>query len=739
MTDTHTIIRTTPSQTVAQTLQQQLDYILHQAMQLMSTDAAAIWLVDENTGEPYSARQLGLPEPFVCAGPDPTAGHVRMCLASEGTLSVDISAEMATGHTCPCGQAGLCRAMYAPLTVQGRALGAIGVYSKSTRQFSAEDQRLLRVFVRMAGLAIDRDRLYQEASNQLAELKTLSMASEALNVPTDRRGLLRVILDRAVAILDVDACLLVFVDASGHVSEQHASGFLGATPYDTNAAENLARRLISENRVMATWDISRSSLPVDKGMISAEGFVSAASAPLLYQGQALGVLHLYTREQRGFEERALRLLHTFANQAATAVENARLFEEWVRAETDRRILQQSQQWATMLAELHRAAQALGATLNMERVVDILCREALHFGGAEMLSISMMDTTGKLSQLVRAEGFDEKVVTELRKVQGGRDFADLVLSGETIVVDDVASNLTLPCSPVLNSENIRSCAIFPLTSRGRVIGALTIYHRARHNFEPEIVEGLSLLAHYAGSAIQNSLLYEQELEAQRQKDEFFSLVTHELRSPLTSIRGYAQLMMRRLPPEADEVLRRSAVTVVEQSRRMQELVDNLLDLSRLSLGRFALDKTEVDLANLARQVVESLKVTSAHHTLHLIAPESLMVVCDAQRIHQVLENLIGNAIKYTPGGGPVEVTVTSSTAEAEVSVRDQGIGIGPEHLPHIFERYYQAEMVGGAKAGLGVGLNVCQEIVLAHGGRIWAESEPGKGSTFHFTIPRQDIL
>jgi signal transduction histidine kinase len=703
-------------------------------MQLMSADAAAIWLLDDATGELYSARQLGLPGIFVCAGPEPSAGHVHQCLSFGGTLAVDISAEMSAGRDCPCGQAGLQRAMYSPLTARGRSLGAIGVYSKTSRQFPADDQRLLRVFARMAGLAIDRDRLYQEASNQLLELKTLSLASEALNVPTDRRGLLQVILDRAVALMDVDACWLVLVEPTGNVFEQHTKGFNGVRPYDIQAAESLGRQIINANRVMATWDISRSTLPVDRRMIAAEGFVSAASAPLVYQRQALGVIHVYTREQRAFEEHALRLLFTFANQAAAALENARLFEEWVRVETDRRILQQSQEWATTLAELHRAAQELGATLVMDRVIEILCREALHLGKAELLSISMMDATGKLSRLTRAEGFDEEVVEELRKVQSGRDFADLVSPGEMIVVDDIANSRQLPCTPVLQSQNIQSCAIFPLTSRGRVIGALTVYYRQRQTFEPEVVEGLSLLAHYAGSAIQNSLLYQQELEAQRQKDEFFSLVTHEIRSPLTSISGYAQLMLRRLPPEGDAILRRSAVTIVEQSRRMQELVDNLLDLSRLSLGRFSLDKMKVDLAGLARQVVESLQITSAHHTLHLTAPEHLLVICDGQRIHQVFENLIGNAIKYTPGGGPVEVIVTPGETEVEVSVRDQGIGIGPEHLPHIFERYYQGETAEGARAGLGVGLNVCLEIVQAHGGRIWAESEGGKGSVFHFTLP-----
>jgi PAS domain S-box-containing protein len=219
---------------------------------------------------------------------------------------------------------------------------------------------------------------------------------------------------------------------------------------------------------------------------------------------------------------------------------------------------------------------------------------------------------------------------------------------------------------------------------------------------------------------------------RAQREFISLVGHELRNPIASLKGYAQLMQRRAVynPEAVE-------TIVRQTNRLNRLVGDLLDASRLEAGRLELRRTEVDLASRVRGVVEAMSELSDRHRVTLEAPDRPVVGWwDRDRLEQIMDNLVGNAIKYSPDGGPVTVRVEDRGDEVVVSVADEGTGIAPGSLPYLFERFYRApDAVDGPAKGIGLGLYVCKGLVEAMGGRIWVESELGRGSTFSFTLPR----
>jgi len=219
---------------------------------------------------------------------------------------------------------------------------------------------------------------------------------------------------------------------------------------------------------------------------------------------------------------------------------------------------------------------------------------------------------------------------------------------------------------------------------------------------------------------------------RAQREFISLVGHELRNPIASLKGYAQLMQRRAVynPEAVE-------TIVRQTNRLNRLVGDLLDASRLEAGRLELRCTEVELVSRLRGVVEAMGELSDQHQIALEAPAQPVVGWwDRDRVEQIMDNLLGNAIKYSPDGGRIDVRVEDRGDEVLVSVADQGSGIGPESLPYLFERFYRApDAADGPVKGLGLGLYVCKGLVEAMGGRISVESEPGRGSTFSFNLPR----
>jgi signal transduction histidine kinase len=232
------------------------------------------------------------------------------------------------------------------------------------------------------------------------------------------------------------------------------------------------------------------------------------------------------------------------------------------------------------------------------------------------------------------------------------------------------------------------------------------------------------------------------EAERLKDEFVALVSHELKNPLTSIKGYAQLLRAQL--EAREGLSLSEQehlclnVVEEEADRLSALASDVIDVSRLQSGRLVLRMDELDLVALVRRVTERLQITTRIHTLSLNADcESLWIQGDRNRLEQVLLNLIGNAIKYTPQGGPVEITITPARDEegAQVTIRDSGIGIPRDQQVRLFARFSRASNASiHGISGTGLGLFLCRELIERHGGRIWLESEEGKGSTFSFVLP-----
>jgi signal transduction histidine kinase len=224
------------------------------------------------------------------------------------------------------------------------------------------------------------------------------------------------------------------------------------------------------------------------------------------------------------------------------------------------------------------------------------------------------------------------------------------------------------------------------------------------------------------------------ELDRLKDEFISVAAHELKTPIAIMKGYTQALLRTAqqlsPPH-----RRMLEAIDRGSSRIDGIVKDLLDISRLHLGQLELTRERIDLSELVTEVVDRTALTTTKHRLKLISAEPVVVCGDRDRLEQVLANLLDNAIKYSPRGGDVDVAVTVRDGEAIVSVRDYGVGIPRAKQPHIFQRFYRAH--SGTPydyGGMGVGLYISNEIVARHGGRMWFASEEGGGSTFYFSLP-----
>jgi signal transduction histidine kinase len=284
----------------------------------------------------------------------------------------------------------------------------------------------------------------------------------------------------------------------------------------------------------------------------------------------------------------------------------------------------------------------------------------------------------------------------------------------------------------------SLILVPLTARGNELGMLRLAStRTDRHYGPPDLTLAGELARVAATAIDNARLYQRAQEAIRARDEVLRVVSHDLRNPVGAVRMGAEFLIDELGGQlGDGALGRTLHTIRRAADRANRMIDDLLDISRIEAGRLAIEPAPESMAPLLEEAVEMHRRAAGEQEveLSLCVEEPLPpVVVDRDRIVQVLGNLIGNALKFTPPGGRVEVGAATEGEEVVCWVADTGAGIAPEQLPHLFDRFWQARPTD--RRGLGLGLAIVKGLVAAHGGRIGVESEPGRGSRFRFTLPR----
>lgn len=330
----------------------------------------------------------------------------------------------------------------------------------------------------------------------------------------------------------------------------------------------------------------------------------------------------------------------------------------------------------------------------------------------------------------------------RPLDPGTPLGRVITTGEPEFADTVA----MAGAGRQGGDAGRPAAILPLIAGEGPIGAFVFDGPAGVPSSPEERAVFSALADHIAVAIQHARLY-QETERQRrqlqsidrQKDEFISITAHELKNPMASIKGYADLMLRRMARNPGDPNRKGLEIISQQINRMTSLLDQLLDVSRIGTNRLQIERRRTDLAAITTRIVEEMRGTTEQHELKLEVRDAPLVGdFDEARIGQVIGNLLSNAIKYSPNGGTIGVRVERAPqgghAEAIISVADHGIGIPAEDRAHLFERFFRASNAGALFAGMGLGLFITHGLVKHHGGRIWFESEEQQGTTFYVALP-----
>ena len=307
----------------------------------------------------------------------------------------------------------------------------------------------------------------------------------------------------------------------------------------------------------------------------------------------------------------------------------------------------------------------------------------------------------------------------------------------VVLGDVLGLAARPEDLTELSRSVRSYVCVPLRAHGRALGAMTFARAGGPGFSPPEITLAEDIARHTSLAIDNARLYRDAQEADRRKDEFLAMLSHELRNPLAAIAFATAILRRRASSDPD--LKRTTDIIERQSARLVRLVDELVEVSRITRGKIVLQRRRVALRDIVVNAIESMRplVEAKGHTVSLEAPpEDLVLDADAARLEQVLVNLITNAAKYTDAGGHIDVSVERRGAEGIVRVRDDGIGVAKEMLATMFEPFAQVDpTLARTDRGIGIGLALAKALVELHGGSIVAHSEGhGRGTELVVRLP-----
>ncbi|HNQ93716.1 MAG TPA: GAF domain-containing protein [Anaerolineales bacterium] len=610
-----------------------------------------------------------------------------------------------------------------PMTLGGKTVGMLSAQSYQPNVYTEEDLQILSTLANQAVVAIQNGRLFKE-TQRLAEELELRVVDRTAQLQREQQStetLLRILtevsssldLDRAlnrtlallndavgaeqgtIMLISAEDNLLHYRAGYGYLSDRVTAEGRGFT---LKIGEGLAGWIVRHREPALINDLLLDDRWV-KTATTAREHRSAIAMPLLVAEDVIGVLMVYHRKPNFFNAEMLSLVKAIAGQVAVAINNARLYEL---------IRDQAERLGSMLRREQEDASRSQAIL--EAVAD---------------GVLVTDPNNRIS-------FLNKSAEDILSLESGK------VIGQTL---DVFGGL-FGKSAASWMQTINNWSVSPSS------------YQAGETFAEQLVleNGLIVLVHLAPVILQNDFLgtvsifrdITHEVEVDRLKSEFVATVSHELRTPMTSIRGYVDVLLMGAAGAMNENQAHFLKIVKGNTERLNILVNDLLDISRLESGRVTLSPQALDLREVAEDVIGDVLRRSQEENkpiaLSLDAPKKLPYVFgDAERVRQVLANLVDNAYHYTPENGTILVQLHPSNggSEVQVDIKDNGVGIALGDQPRVFERFYRGEHpLVLATPGTGLGLSIVKELVEMHKGRIWVQSAglDGEGSTFSFTLP-----
>jgi two-component system, NtrC family, sensor kinase len=680
---------------------------------------------------------------------------------------LDLQAEV---DTFPEGSAGALRfgqrtALAVPLLREGVAIGTIYLRRTEVRLFTERQVALLETFADQAVIAIENVRLFTElqgknralteAHTQVTEsLEQRTATAEILRViassPTDVQPVLEAVVESAARLCRVPNADIFRVDGELlrlAATRGHRARFTMIRDGRRISRDWVTGRAVVDRSTVHVHDLSTADAEFPEGAADAQefGHRTTLATPLLREGVPVGAILIRRMEVQPFTEKEMELLQTFADQAAIAIENVRLFTE-LQART--RDLTRSVEELKALGEV---SQAVSSTLDLQTVLTTIVGRAVQLSGTGGGIIYEYDETTQEFQVratdqIEPEHFAALRATPIRLGQGA--IGQAATTRMPVQVPAILAEGALAAThirPILARSGYRSILAVPLLFEQRVVGGLVVWRREAGPFDPDVVNLLQTFATQSVLAIQNARLFREiadksrQLEAaSRHKSEFLANMSHELRTPLNAILGFSEVLAERMFGEVNEKQAEYLQDILSSGRHLLSLINDILDLAKVEAGRVELEPSRFHLPTALDNALTLVRERATRHGITLtqtVDPGIGDVVADERKVKQVLLNLLSNAVKFTPGGGRVDVTATAADGVITIAVHDTGIGIAPEDQAAIFEEFRQVGRDDArTQEGTGLGLTLAKKFVELHGGRIWVQSEVRQGSTFSFTLP-----
>ena len=627
-----------------------------------------------------------------------------------------------------------------PLAVKGHLLGVLYLHSPLVGVFSGQ-LSILTAFANQVAIAIENARLFQAEERQMQRLRLLVDAARIVATTVDAAELMQAITDSIRTRFAFPVVGLLTLD-----KEQEALTLRGSSTDDSVSTKNV--------------EVGKYSLPIGRGIIGRAARTgrphlvpdvgvdpyffsvfdvpvkSALWVPIVDEDRVVGVLGAESREAARFDEEDQSLMEALADSVAIGLRNARLYEETLRRVKE-------------LTLLNRIAAAFGTAIDMDTLIDAGLdglHELSQADRTHFVEYRWEDQACGITHERIAEGVDpavglgvslDDVAAEVRSLQSAQPFA---------VVDTATDPRVGLSRQVYLSRGAQSILLVPVNVGKRLHGALGFeYCRRKHAWEPDEIRLLEGVAHELELVLDNARLFDEARdrandlaaaltrleELDRLKDEFIQNASHELRSPLAIVRGYAEMLeagrLGALQPDQQK----SIAVISRRARMLGELVDDIALV--LEAGASPPRPEAVPLDELAQNAIEDFQVEAERANLTLRADVSRVLppaMGSPTYLRRLLDNLLSNAVKFTPAGGKVTVKLGKQGDWLALKVSDTGVGIPEDQLDRIFERFYQVD--GSARrryGGVGLGLALVKEIAEAYEGRVLVESQLDRGTTF----------
>jgi signal transduction histidine kinase/putative methionine-R-sulfoxide reductase with GAF domain len=699
------------------------EFIHKAAQRLMPIESFVIALLDKENQEiegvylmdgEIRSPNLRLP---------PRQGISGRVIASGQPLLLHGTEQMNESGGVTYGQRGSAASLLAvPMNLGGETVGMLSAQSYQTNVYTQEDMQILSTLANQAIVAIQNGRLFAETQRLASEMeqrvveRTAQLQREQQNTETLLRILTEVSssldLDRAlnrtlallndaidseqgtIMLLHTEDNLLHFRAGYGYLTSQALAESKSIT---LRVGEGLAGWVVENRQAVLIEDLHQDPRWV-RASAGTRDHRSCIVAPMMVGEDVIGVLMTFHRKVAHFSPELLNLVKAIAGQVAVAINNARLYE-LIRDQAERlgTMLRKQQEEAIRSQAILEAVADGVLVTGLDNKITFLNSSAEHILNlpSERVLGQALDTFGGL--FGRAAGAWMQTIRSWSEEPASYEIGDTY--AEQIELDD---------------KRIVLVHLAPVMLQNDFLGTVSIFRDITH-----------------------------EVEVDRLKSEFVATVSHELRTPMTSIRGYADILLLGAAGALNENQSHFLHIIKSNTERLNILVNDLLDISRIEAGRVTLAPQPVDLRDVAEEVIADVLRRSQEENkpmgVSLEAPRELpRVFGDSERVRQILDNLVDNAYHYTPVNGQIQVTLHSTPdGEVQVDVADTGVGIALEDQERVFERFFRGEHpLVLATPGTGLGLPIVKQLVEMHHGRIWMRSKgvPGEGSTFSFTLP-----